>query len=100
MITNLLNWHIQYPGLTPNETPVEYTKTATSISFKVQLNGAEEIAFEFPIQDEELSLVGKYHIIPTNYTSTAFIKVFEEGRVLKVFLQGDLSRFSFQLRQS
>lgn len=100
MITNLHNWHIQYPGLTPNSTPIEYTTTETSISFKVQLNGTEEIEFQFPVQDESLSLQGKYHISPTNYTSIAFIKVIEEGRVLKVSLQGDLSRFSFQLRQS
>lgn len=96
-ISDLSNWHIQFQGLTFNETPVEYTKTEEAITFNVQLNGTEEIKFEFPLQKEGLSLQGKYHLSPSNYTSTAFIKVIEEGHRMQVTLQGNLSRFSFQL---
>ena len=98
-IDELDSWRIQYQGLASKSRPVEYTKMATSVSFKILMNSNEEIEFVFPVYDKTLSLHGTYTVSPSGYTSSALMNPVEEGRVMKVSLQGNLSRFSFQLKR-
>ncbi|MBP7073955.1 MAG: hypothetical protein KBA81_01035 [Rhabdochlamydiaceae bacterium] len=100
-VSDLSNWFIQFQGLTADKTPLQCTTTASSFSFKVPFNITEVIECTFPINhNSEAILEGKYTVFPSGYTSKSVLKVVEEGKALRVFLSGDLSRFSFQLKRT
>jgi hypothetical protein len=100
-VSDLSNWFIQFQGLTADKTPLQYTTTESSFSFKFPLSLTEIVQCTFPLHhDSKNFLEGTYTILPSGYTSKSILKVVEEGKALRVSLSGDLSRFSFQLKRS